>query len=230
MFVFKGALSRVLGINVTVSATASSATTAKLVVEASNIPTADELSNVVAAANAKLLENVPVTFEDMDKTEAEAKYKDVRINGCPLFDKNPPPRNFTRLGVLIIKDWCLALGSAPLVASTNEIGRIAVTETTLVEKKGQKFLQFTLEVTESESTSADGAVSSATGAQEHLPPMSTDVCKFAQQLVDIALPAAANDAARDAARATTLKQFENELYLFKNAAYAAGLLSTRSKR
>jgi hypothetical protein len=93
LYVFKGALSKVrncsrmrsstvrscicecgpneqeIGITVTVSAAVTNASTAKLVVEASTVPTADELSRVLAAANAKLLENVPVTFDDLDKTE-----------------------------------------------------------------------------------------------------------------------------------------------------------------
>jgi hypothetical protein len=157
------------------------------------------------------------------RAQAELKYKDVRINNCPLFDKNPPPRNFTRLGVVIVRDWCLGLGSAPHVASTSEIGRIAVTESTLLEKKGQKMVQFTLEVTEAAATAASGTASATSAAETQLPPMSTNVCKFAQQLVDIALPAVAGDAVRETARAATRKQFENELYLFKNAAYVSML-------
>ena len=80
LFVFKGALSKELGITVTVSASATSPTTAKLVVEASSQPSADAVARVVALANMKLAENLAVTFEDLDKAEVRTRRDRARVS------------------------------------------------------------------------------------------------------------------------------------------------------
>jgi alanyl-tRNA synthetase len=143
------------------------------------------------------------------------------------------PKHFSRVGVIQIPNFVLGVSGAPHVATTGEIGTISIVETTFNSAK--ETLQFTIDVAEPESSSSAAATTATKAtnssnnnannndnAKRQLPPMSTNVPHFAQQLVDIALPHIDNDAARAAARAAALKQFENELYLFKNAAYAAG--------
>lgn len=154
------------------------------------------------------------------------------MNNCPLHDLKGVPHHFKRIGVLQIANFVLGVSGAPHVATTGEIGTISIEETTFNAAK--ETLQFVIDVTEPASASSSSSSSSSTSAsnkdvaKRQLPPMSTNVPHFAQQLVDIALPRIENDASRDAARAVALKQFENELYLFKNAAYAAGFFNNLS--
>lgn len=162
----------------------------------------------------------------------EKQNSGLRVNGCPLYDRNAPPKHFKRIGVVTIGDWCIAVAGEPLLASTGAIGRIDVKELPAFNA-AKSTLQFVVDVPEPDepvaatSASSASASASATTSNKPKPPMSTNVQTFAQQLVDIALPLAPGDAARDAARQKALREFENELYLFKNAAYAAGLVATR---
>jgi alanyl-tRNA synthetase len=106
LHIVKGAIVRVLKTPLTVSTECSKPHEGRLAVQwsESRAPTKEEVNQILELTNNKIRENVDVLVTEMDRKEAEEKFKNG-VNSTFIYDKFPVPAQIQKVNVVLIDDW-----------------------------------------------------------------------------------------------------------------------------
>jgi len=153
LHVVKGALVKVLKTPLTTGVTVSSRTKGRISVEYNeqNAPTKEQVDEIEKLMNQKIKQNVPIQVFEIDRKEAEEKYKKNPVNDTFIYDKWPVPESVTTLRLIYIEDWNINCSAGKVVPTTGELGSIKISRVN--HRPQKKEVEFCFEI--GEATSAE---------------------------------------------------------------------------
>lgn len=122
-------------------------TLARILVKTSqpdNTPSDEDVAAIIAAANAKIDEDVPITLLRLAKAEAEERL------GHVMYDKE-----FVREEEIVlayIPEWNLNFCTDPIVASTGKVGHLSLVKSKYIKKKTELELQVEVAASREDAT------------------------------------------------------------------------------
>ncbi|EGC39660.1 hypothetical protein DICPUDRAFT_85978 [Dictyostelium purpureum] len=234
--VLKGAIVKILNTPLTISVDCTNSKKGRISVEydQADKPTAEIIQQIEDEANKIIKENLEFKVCQINRKEAEEKYKSNLVNNTFIYDKFPVPESVTSLTLVELKDWNINCCPATHLKTTGEIGSIKIAG--INHRANKKELEFRFDIgaplaattskpSSTSSSSAKPATAAAAAPSHNLTLKDTDVQLLTKKIMQLVVEAKGDENKLSEAH-TDIEQI---LTILKNTSYTNGYQSVIRK-